>query len=232
VPSRRSRRLGERRSQSFVEPPFGAGRTKHRGELYREQTQPGQNSNVKTYLLIPLVALAAAGCGQSSPRSTAAQAPKAPAAGGSGTEMTQQCATSELEVWLGVGEGAGAAGSTYYPLELTNISSRRCRLFGFPGVSAIAGHQLGSPAQRNRAHHTYHVTLLPGATAHTVLQISDVGNFSPGACKPAEASGLRVYPPGQFAAAEVPFGFRACSSKAPIFLSVEPIQPGLGVPGQ
>lgn len=145
--------------------------------------------------------------------------------------MTQACSTSGLEVWLGVGEGGAAAGSTYYPLEFTNTSNRRCRLFGFPGVSAVANGQLGSPAERNRAHPAQAITLLPGATAHTVLQIVDVGNFPSSRCKPADASGLRVYPPGQFSAAEIPYSFRACSAKGPVFLSVEPIQPGLGIPG-
>jgi Protein of unknown function (DUF4232) len=189
---------------------------------------------VKRFLIIPLGALALAGCGGGSgPTSTvtrATKAPKAPA--GSSVEMTRACSTSSLEVWLGIGEGGGAAGSTYYPLELTNISNRRCSLFGFPGVSAVAGSQLGSAAQRNRAHPTYHVTLLPGTSAHTVVQFADVGNFTPGKCKPAEASGLRVYPPGQFTAAEIPFSFRACSLKGPIFLSVPPVQPGVGIPGR
>lgn len=146
--------------------------------------------------------------------------------------MTEACSTSSLEVWLGLGEGGAAAGSTYYPLELTNTSNRRCRLFGFPGVSAVAGGQIGSAAGRNRSRPTYHVTLLPESTAHVVLQIVDVGNFAASKCKPAEASGLRVYPPGQFTAAEIPFSFRACSAKGPIFLSVEPVQPGVGIPGQ
>jgi hypothetical protein len=144
---------------------------------------------------------------------------------------TQTCATSGLAVWIGIGEGGAAAGSTYDPLEFTNISNHRCRLSGFPGVSAVAGRQLGSPAGRNRAHPTYTVTLAAGATAHTVLQIVDVGNFPAAKCKPAEATGLRVYPPGQFAAAEIPFSFRACSAKGPIFLSVQPIQLGVGIPG-
>jgi hypothetical protein len=185
---------------------------------------------VKRYLLIPVAAVALAGCGQSAPKSTTANVTSR--AGGSSAEMTQACSTSRLEVWLGLGEGGAAAGSTYYPLELTNTSNRSCRLFGFPGVSAVASGQLGSPASRNRARPTYHVTLVPGATAHTVLQITDVGNFPSGKCKPAEATGLRVYPPGQFSAAEIPFGFRACSAKGPIFLSVEPVQPGVGVPGR
>ena len=179
---------------------------------------------MKTHLLIPMVALAAAGCGQSSPRSTAAKV--TPSAGSA--EMMNACSTSGLEVWLGLGEGGAAAGSTYYPLEFTNTSVRRCRLFGFPGVSAVADGQLGSPAERNRTRPMYHVNLRPGATAHTVLQIVDVGASE---CKPAEASGLRVYPPGQFTAAEIPFAFRACSAKGPAFVSVEPIQPGVGIPG-
>ena len=231
MPSRRSRRLGERRSQSFVEPPFVAERTKHRAALYREQTAARQNWNVKRFLIIPLGALALAGCGQSTPHTTAAKAKAKATPAGSGVAMTQACSTSGLEVWLGVGEGGAAAGSTYYPLEFTNTSNRRCRLFGFPGVSAVANGQLGSPAQRNRAHPTQTVTLLPGATAHTVVQFVDVGNFPASRCKPADASGLRVYPPGQFSAAEIPFSFRACSAKGPAFLSVEPIQPGLGIPG-
>ena len=145
--------------------------------------------------------------------------------------VARSCTTSVLAVWIGVGEGGAAAGSTYYPLELTNISSHRCRLFGFPGVSAIARRHLGSPAGRNRAHPTYTVTLAAGATAHTVLQIADVGNFPAARCKPAEASTLLVYPPGEFSAAEIPFSFRACSARGPAFLSVEPIQTGVGVPG-
>ena len=190
-----------------------------------------QNTNVKRCLLIPLGALALAGCGGGSgPQSTAVHATKA--AAGSSVEMTRGCSTSGLEVWLGLGDGAGAAGSTYFPLEFTNVSNRTCTLFGFPGVSATAARQLGSPAERNRAHPSSHVTLLAGATAHTVLQIVDVGNFSPSKCKPATASALRIYPPGQFKAAGIPFSFRACSAKGPIFLRVEPIQPGIGIPGR
>jgi hypothetical protein len=174
---------------------------------------------MKKLLVVLVVALV--GCGGS-----AATTPKrAPAA------MTHRCTTSGLAVWLGVGEGGAAAGSTYYPLEFTNTSNHRCRLFGFPGVSAVSSRQLGSPAQRNRAHPTHTVNLKPGATAHTVLQVVDVGNFPAARCKPAEASGLRVYPPGQLAAAEIPFSFRGCSAKGPIFLSVQPIQPGVGIPG-
>jgi len=174
---------------------------------------------MKKLLVVLVVALV--GCGGSE-----ATTPKRASAA-----VARSCTTSGLAVWLGVGEGGAAAGSTYYPLEFTNTSNHRCRLFGFPGVSAVAGRQLGSPAERNRAHPTYRVSLQPGATAHTVVQIVDVANFPAAKCEPAKASGLRVYPPGQFAAAEIPFSFRACSAKGPMFLSVEPIRPGVGIPG-
>jgi hypothetical protein len=181
---------------------------------------------VKRYLLIPLGALALAGCGQSNSSSAGLSTPK-----GAAGAAVRTCSTSRLAVWLGLGQGGAAAGSTFYPLELTNVSRHSCRLFGFPGVSAVGHRQLGSPAQRNRAVTPHAVTLLPGATAHTVLQLTEVLNYPAARCKPATASFLRVYPPDQRSAEEIPFRFRACSAKGPIFLSVEPIQPGVGVPG-
>ena len=80
---------------------------------------------MKKLLVVLVVALV--GCGGSE-----ATTPKrAPAA------VARSCTTSGLAVWLGVGEGGAAAGSTYYPLEFTNTSNHRCRLPGFPGVSAV-----------------------------------------------------------------------------------------------
>ena len=73
------------------------------------------------------------------------------------------------------------------------------------------------------------MTLAAGATAHTVLQIIDVSAL-PG-CKPVTADGLKVYPPGAVTAAQIPFRFRACSAAGPVFLSVQTVQPRVGVPG-
>jgi hypothetical protein len=179
---------------------------------------------VTGFRLISVAALAVtlAGCGQSGTsgltRSAAGSA-------------TRTCSTSRLAVWLGVGQGGAAAGSTFYPLEFTNVSKRGCRLFGFPGVSAVGRRQLGSPAQRNRAVTPRVVTLLPGATAHTVIQLTNVFNYPAARCRPAAASFLRVYPPDQRRAEDIPFRFRACSKAGPIFLSVEPIHRGVGIPG-
>ena len=68
-------------------------------------------------------------------------------AAASAAAATPACKTSGLEVWLGLGPGGGTAGSTYHPIEFTNVTGHTCHLFGFPGVSAIYnGHQAGSPA--------------------------------------------------------------------------------------
>ena len=144
-----------------------------------------------------------------------------------------QCPTSSLEVWLGLGAGGAAAGSTSYPLEFSNVSSATCTLYGYPGVSAIGGggSQLGSPAGWDSSVPPSTVTLAPGASAHTVLRITDVGNFPPSTCDPATAFFLRVYPPNQTASTEVPYSFQACSSAGPVYLHVEAIQPGVGIPG-
>jgi hypothetical protein len=147
------------------------------------------------------------------------------------TRAAPSCTTSNLAVWLGVGEGGAAAGSTYRPLELTDVSRHSCRLFGYPGVSAVRGRQLGSPAGRDRARAPSTVTLAPGHTAHAILRIVNVANYPAARCRPETATGLRVYPPNQRAAREIPFAFRACSRAGPVFLSIRAVEPGVGIPG-
>jgi Domain of unknown function (DUF4232) len=146
---------------------------------------------------------------------------------------TPRCKTPGLAVWLGVGSGGGAAGSIVYPLEFTNVSGHTCQLYGFPGVSAErAGSQVGSAAGRDHSVPARTVTLRNHATAHAFLQITNVSAFPPTSCKAVTANGLTVYPPGAFTAANIPFRFRACSAKGPVFLSVQTVQPRVGIPGR
>ena len=146
---------------------------------------------------------------------------------------TPRCKTPGLSIWLGVGSGGGQAGSIVYPLEFTNVSGHTCQLFGFPGVSAErAGIQVGSAAGRDHSLPARTVTLRNRATAHTRLQITDVSAFPPASCNAVTADGLTVYPPGARTAAEIPFRFRACSAKGPVFLSVKTVQPRVGIPGR
>lgn len=139
--------------------------------------------------------------------------------------------TAGLRVWLGLGAGEAAAGSTYYPLEFTNISGHTVTIRGFPGVSAInSSGQLGSPAGWESTTTPGTVTLAEGATAHTVLQIADVANFA--GVKSATAVALKIYPPGQKTATEIDYSFGALAVKGPVYLHVDgPIRAGVGIPG-
>lgn len=158
--------------------------------------------------------------------------PAGPAAPAAPQAAASRCTTSDLRVWLGV-PGDSATGHTAYQLELSNISGRACTLFGFPGVSAVApgGRQLGSPAARDHGDPTLLVTLARGATAHVFLVITNVAFFPAASCHPAAALGLKVFPPGSRTATVVPFGFRACAKKGPVFLTVRTTVAGTGIPG-
>jgi Protein of unknown function (DUF4232) len=163
--------------------------------------------------LIPAVALAA-------PGHAARPAAAAP-----------RCTEAQVRSWIGL-PGDGTAGTTFFQLEISNVSARTCTLLGFPGVSATGagGRPIGSPARRTPSHPARLITLGRGATAHVILGIVDVGVFSPGACKPVTASGLRVFAPGDFVSQTVPFSFRACSAAGPKFLNVSTAIAGTGIP--
>jgi hypothetical protein len=145
--------------------------------------------------------------------------------------VAPSCKTSSLAIWIGLGEGGAALGSTYHPLELSNVSRHTCSLYGFPGVSAERGRQLGSAAGPDRTRPRRTVTLAPAHTAHAILRIVNTANYPAARCRPVTATGLRVFPPNQRAAREIPFAFRACSRRGPVFLSVTAVQPKIGIPG-
>lgn len=169
-------------------------------------------------ILIPAVALAAPGRPAHPAHPAATAAPK--------------CTTSNLRVWVGV-PGDGSAGSVQFQLELSNISSHDCTLLGYPGVSAtnVGGGQLGSAAGRVSSHPAKQIVLGPAGTAHVELAITDVGNFSASACHPVNAADLKIFPPNDFTAARIPFSFRACSKRGPVYLHVSASIPGTGIPG-
>jgi hypothetical protein len=130
-------------------------------------------------------------------------------------------------VWLGLGLGGGTLGSTFYPLEFSNVGHHACTLTGYPGVSAIGrnSHQVGPAATRlTHAHGT--VTLAPGATAHALLRVVDWGAVC---STKVNAVGLNVFAPGERQSESVPFSFGACAHRG--VLQVGPIKPGVGIPG-
>jgi hypothetical protein len=139
------------------------------------------------------------------------------------------CASTALTARLG--PGSGAAGSSYYPVELTNSSSSTCSLYGYPGVSfiiAASGSQIGASAIEDPAFPRRLVTLAPGATAHAVLQVVDARNYPASTCHPVTAHSLRIYPPGQTTALSVSFTATACAATSVPILGVQTVQPGSG----
>ena len=149
-----------------------------------------------------------------------------------------QCATSGLTAKVASSQGGAAAGSSYLPIDLTNISSHTCVLYGFPGVSwvaSIAGDQIGSAATRETSFSPVTVTLAPGSVAHAIMQIADAGNYPSSICQPVTAHWLRIIPPDQFSSLYAKFTTQVCAKKitngsSP--LGILPIRSGAGVSGQ
>jgi hypothetical protein len=128
------------------------------------------------------LALLTAACGSSAPTATPTRTvtvtvtptgtptPSSPASPG-----PQPCATTGLK--LAVGQPNGAAGTIFYPLDFTNISSSACTMYGYPGVAFVSspgGSVIGAPAKRRSPPVPAVLTLAPGATAHATLAVSDV----------------------------------------------------------
>lgn len=147
----------------------------------------------------------------------------APAAAGAG------CPASQLT--LSLGPVQGAAGTEYQPLRLRNRGPA-CTLIGYPGVSLLAadGHQIGGPAER-AGPPAVPVRLPTGGTATAVLSIANAGAFPEAACRPQQASTVRVYPPGQRLALTAPDPVTACSRSSSHQLHIAPMQAGDGPAG-
>src|ERR1017187_3183520 len=131
---------------------------------------------------------------------------------------TPPCATSNLVIWLNT-VGSGAAGSSYYNLDFTNLSAHSCTLKGYPGVSGVslANDQVGSSAARDNAVAPAVITLTSARTARglesartrntatVILRITEVENYPISMCSQISAAGLRVYPPGHRASKVIGF---------------------------
>jgi hypothetical protein len=107
-------------------------------------------------------------------------------------------------------------------LQLRNVGSSACVLYGYPGVSWVAGadgHQVGAAAVRqadNTGSAEKTLTLAPRALVSAPLDIVAAAAIPRSACKPVPVRGLRVYPPGERAAMFIPLptgagGYGECS---------------------
>lgn len=139
------------------------------------------------------------------------------------------CRASGLK--LTIGAATGAAGSTYYPLDFTNLSGRACIMAGYPGVAFVTaphGRVVGKPAVRNSAFPAAAVTLTPGRTAHASLQAQLAQNYPTSMCKPVTARWLQVYPPGTDTASYVALNAVTCTGHIPSgsTLGIYVVRPG------
>ena len=157
-----------------------------------------------------------------SPSSLPSSTPEAdpePTAGDGG-----MCTAADLSGAVTTEPGAGAAGSVYRTLTLTNTSGDACEMSGYPGVSYVdaAGTQLGAPADRGAAGTAF--TLESGASATAVLKQVNAGNYGAD-CGAVPAAGVRVYPPGATDSLVLPQETTACSASSIVLMTVDALQP-------
>ena len=168
----------------------------------RAHTTPGPQT--------PATAPTSVAATPTTPATTPSATPTAPPDGAGST-----CLTAGLSLRLGTAQGA--AGSTYQPIVFTNTSAHPCTMDGYPGVAFIdtpTGRQVGTPASRSSQQPPRTISLAPGASASAVLQIVNPYNYPTGTCRPQPVTGLRVYPPGNTTATDLPLprATTACST--------------------
>ena len=167
-------------------------------------------------------------------RPPAAKPPSSQAPGGQAPAAAQgsaasRCTADALDYEVPVpGKGSGGSASSTTSLVLRNTGSTTCTLYGYPGVSFVAGddrHQAGAAADRQPGTTPTRVTLVPGAAALAPLTIA--ANASVGApCQPTDVVGLVVYPPGSTDAVLVDRPATACGGPDAHQLVVGPVQAG------
>lgn len=142
----------------------------------------------------------------------------------------RSCAATGLGVWVAADYGQGALGSTFIPLEFTNVGSQTCTLQGYPAVAALDrnGNQLGPAAIRSQSSSPT-ITLAPGQTAHAVLQyIQAVASNCPVA-QQTPAYELKVNPPNRTLTDHALFDFETCPGST-VYLAVTAIRAGTLAP--
>ena len=159
-----------------------------------------------------------------------ASPPPGTAAGSAGSDDADpsRCATADLTI--SVATGQGAMGALYDSVVLKDTGSSTCTLYGYPGVSYVAGpdgHQVGAAASRDiTGSSPQRVTLGPGDVAHAALKIVHYEAYPTERCQPQPVDGYRIYPPGSKDAAFVRQGGSTCSAQDSGVLSVQPVVPG------
>jgi hypothetical protein len=176
-----------------------------------------------------------AGCGSAAPP---------PGAGGGGTggggtgggsaaaDPAGPCSGQDVTVSLGLGQVGVAAGSSLYPIDITNRSARDCRLNGYPAawLARASGTRIGPAAAPDRAVPPQPVRLPPGGSAHAWLQVGTAANYPARTCHPVTSRYLVVRVADGGPARSLQLALPACAGRlpAPGLLLVRPFEPGPG----
>jgi hypothetical protein len=120
------------------------------------------------------------------------------------------------DLTLSLGQGQGAAGTTYTPIVFTNTGSTACELHGYPGVSFVdaSGQLIGAPSSEDTGKVKTVKLAAGGGTANALLRQPNPGNFPASTCQQTTAAKLRVYPPGETVALTLTDPAPVCSTKA------------------
>lgn len=151
------------------------------------------------------------------------------------SHVTPGCTAGVLRLSFGGGDAGMSQQETV--LRFTNVGGGACAMYGYPGVSYVAGPngtQVGAPAQRAGSVRP-RIVLGAGQVASTVIHSVDVGVFDPSVCRPTAVRGYRVYAPGDTAAMFIPLGggVQGCAGGSlDPQLNVYSVQFGLGSPDQ
>lgn len=181
-----------------------------------------------------LIAVLTAACGSGQQATAGSPIPLSPLDASGPPSMAPTMTTAPVpecraaDLTLAVARSEGAAGHVYRTLQFTNRSEHRCVMQGYPGVSFVAddGHQIGPAAVREGPIGTQ-VTVDPGASAVAVVDFTDTGVFNPDTCRPTQVRGLRVYPPDERTAIDLPLPGTGCAATTPSAqLHVRTITPG------
>jgi len=166
---------------------------------------------------------------------TSATTSESPAAGRSSPARTLsggRCTAAQLR--LSVIPGPNAAGHIGLILRFTNISTKPCTMFGYPGVSFVTGHgnQINDPAQRSAASgNPSVVTLAPDGKADASLLLVNIANYAGNnLCQPTLAAAVRVYPPDDTTAILASSPQQICDVKGTGVPQIYPVQTGAGGP--
>jgi hypothetical protein len=138
------------------------------------------------------------------------------------------CPASFVRVTLGASQATPSV--TYQVIEFTNRGSRVCSLGGYAGVSLAGGKplaQIGLAATPPPDGSARAVTLNPGQSANSVLQISSASNYPKATCDPVHAPYLVVAVPNTIGFVTFAYGTTACANSIEI-LSVSRIVLGSG----